>query len=194
MGEGEKAPVFFDPKGRRRVILRLILWLFGSAAMAITGCFLFSILATPVLPDLSDALGIGSIPPAAMLGTLPKAVSRLEDIESCHGVVCKGAGEVPRSKTITRWGQAADKLIALTFDDGPSRKFTPKILRILREKNAKATFFVVGANAALEPDILREIYADGHDIGNHTFTHPDLTAAPAAQLDLELNATQRVIE
>lgn len=102
--------------------------------------------------------------------------------------------ELPRSMTITRWGHTNEKLIALTFDDGPSREFTPKILKILREKNAKATFFVVGANAALEPGILRAIYADGHEIGNHTFTHPNLAEIPAAQLDLELNATQRVLE
>src|SRR5690606_37275816 len=68
------------------------------------------------------------------------------------------------------------------------------VLRILKEKDVKATFFVVGANAALEPGILRSIYADGHDIGNHTFTHPNLSEIPAAQLDLELNATQRVLE
>ncbi|MCL4765160.1 MAG: glycosyltransferase [Hyphomicrobiaceae bacterium] len=102
--------------------------------------------------------------------------------------------ELPRSMTITRWGHSSDKLIALTFDDGPSREYTPEILRILRQKNAKATFFVVGANAALEPGILRAIHADGHDIGNHTFTHPNLTEIPAAQLDMELNATQRVLE
>lgn len=102
--------------------------------------------------------------------------------------------ELPRSMTITRWGHSTEKLIALTFDDGPSRQFTPEVLRILRQKNAKATFFVLGANAALEPGILRAIYADGHDIGNHTFTHPNLTEIPAAQLDLELNATQRVLE
>lgn len=102
--------------------------------------------------------------------------------------------ELPRSMTITRWGHSTEKLIALTFDDGPSREFTPEILRILREKDVKATFFVVGANAALEPGILRAIYEDGHDIGNHTFTHPNLTEIPAAQLDLELNATQRVLE
>ncbi len=102
--------------------------------------------------------------------------------------------EPPRSMTITRWGHNTEKLIALTFDDGPSREFTPEILRILREKNAKATFFVVGANAALEPGILRAVYADGHEIGNHTFTHPNLSEIPAAQLDVELNATQRVLE
>lgn len=112
-----------------------------------------------------------------------------------HNLITREAMvELPRSMTITRWGHNSGKLIALTFDDGPSREFTPEVLRILREKDAKATFFVVGANAALEPGILRAIYADGHEIGNHTFTHPNLAEIPAAQLDLELNATQRVLE
>ncbi len=102
--------------------------------------------------------------------------------------------QLPRSLTITRWGHSSEKLIALTFDDGPSRTFTPEILKVLKEKDAKATFFVLGANAALEPDILRDVYNGGHDIGNHTFTHPNLAEIPAAQLDLELNATQRVLE
>ena len=102
--------------------------------------------------------------------------------------------ELPKSLTITRWGHNRDKLLALTFDDGPSSTYTPQILEILREKDVKATFFVVGANAALESSILRDIYNDGHDIGNHTFTHPNLSSIGTTQLDLELNATQRVLE
>jgi cellulose synthase/poly-beta-1,6-N-acetylglucosamine synthase-like glycosyltransferase/peptidoglycan/xylan/chitin deacetylase (PgdA/CDA1 family)/spore germination protein YaaH len=101
---------------------------------------------------------------------------------------------LPKSLTIARWGQNAGKKIALTFDDGPSEDYTRPILEILEQKNVKATFFVVGAAAALEGDILREIYEDGHDIGNHTFTHPNLSRVNDIQLDLELNATQRVLE
>lgn len=102
--------------------------------------------------------------------------------------------ELPKSLTITRWGHNRDKLLALTFDDGPSSAYTPQILEILREKDVKATFFVVGANAALEPSLLQRIYDEGHDIGNHTFTHPNLSTIGTTQLDLELNATQRVLE
>ena len=100
----------------------------------------------------------------------------------------------PRSTTIERWGYNRDKVIALTFDDGPSRIYTSRILDVLKRKEVKGSFFVVGAAAALEPEILQRIYREGHDIGNHTFTHPDLSAIPAVQLDLELNATQRVLE
>ena len=101
---------------------------------------------------------------------------------------------VPQPMMISRHGFNRDKVIALTFDDGPSRQYTPPILDILKEKGAKGSFFVLGSAAALEPDILKRVYAEGHDIGNHTFTHPDLSEIPSAQLDLELNATQRVLE
>lgn len=101
---------------------------------------------------------------------------------------------VPQPMMISRHGFSSEKVIALTFDDGPSRRYTPPILDILKEKGAKASFFVLGSSAALEPEILKRVYAEGHDIGNHTFTHPDLSEIPSAQLDLELNATQRVLE
>src|SRR5690606_2643848 len=63
------------------------------------------------------------------------------------------------------------KVAYLTFDDGPSRTVTPKILDILYSYDIKATFFVVGKQAEKNPDILRRIYEEGHAIGNHTYTH-----------------------
>lgn len=102
--------------------------------------------------------------------------------------------ELPKSLSLHHWGHNEKKLLALTFDDGPSNLYTPKILDILKEKNVKATFFVVGANATLESGLLRRVYAEGHDIGNRTFTHPNLSSIGATLLDLELNATQRVLE
>ena len=101
---------------------------------------------------------------------------------------------VPQPMMISRHGFSREKIVALTFDDGPSRRYTPPILDILKQKGAKGSFFVLGSAAALEPEILKRVYAEGHDIGNHTFTHPDLSEIPSAQLDLELNATQRVLE
>jgi len=101
---------------------------------------------------------------------------------------------VPKPMLISRFGFNNDKVIALTFDDGPSRLYTPPILDVLKQKGVPASFFVLGTAAAMEPSILKRIYDEGHDIGNHTFTHPDLSEIPNAQLDLELNATQRVLE
>ena len=62
--------------------------------------------------------------------------------------------------------------IAITFDDGPQPHNTPRLLKMLRDRNIKATFFVVGELAKEHPEIIRNILADGHEIGNHTMTHP----------------------
>jgi peptidoglycan/xylan/chitin deacetylase (PgdA/CDA1 family) len=64
-----------------------------------------------------------------------------------------------------------DKVVALTFDDGPDEDFTPKVLAILREKGVKAEFFCVGARVRVSPGLTRQIADDGHLLGNHSFTH-----------------------
>jgi cellulose synthase/poly-beta-1,6-N-acetylglucosamine synthase-like glycosyltransferase/peptidoglycan/xylan/chitin deacetylase (PgdA/CDA1 family)/spore germination protein YaaH len=99
----------------------------------------------------------------------------------------------PLSYDIDQIG-AANKKIVLSFDDGPDRRWTPKILDILKEKNAPGTFFVIGDQANRAPDILKREYAEGHEIGNHTFTHPRFDEISHTQLKWELNLTQRLIE
>lgn len=68
-------------------------------------------------------------------------------------------------------GSSKERVIALTFDDGPHPIYTPKILDILRENNIKATFFLIGSKAETWPDIVKQIHDDGHLIGNHTYSH-----------------------
>ncbi|MBV8279809.1 MAG: polysaccharide deacetylase family protein, partial [Verrucomicrobia bacterium] len=65
--------------------------------------------------------------------------------------------------------------IAMTFDDGPSPETTPRLLDILKQRNIKATFFMIGQNAQANPAIVQRILADGHEIGNHSWTHPQLS-------------------
>lgn len=84
--------------------------------------------------------------------------------------------------------------VAITFDDGPDPDWTPSILRILREKRAPATFFIVGENALAHPAILRQIIRQGSELGNHSYTHPNLANVSEGATRLELNATQRLIE
>ena len=91
-------------------------------------------------------------------------------------------------------GPAGSRKIALTFDDGPLPPFTPQILDILRSKNAKATFFVCGKDAERHPEILRRICAEGHAIGNHTWSHPYLYFMDRAKCAEEIDRTQKVIE
>ncbi len=87
-----------------------------------------------------------------------------------------------------------EKTIALTFDDGPAWPWTDEILDELARDSVEATFFVVGRNAERHPDLIHRIWEEGHEIGNHTFTHPNLAAVSPRRAELELNATQRVIE
>jgi peptidoglycan-N-acetylglucosamine deacetylase len=77
----------------------------------------------------------------------------------------------------------------LTFDDGPS-VWTVEILDILAARGVKATFFVVGARAADRPDLVKRMYADGHDVGVHTFTHANLANVSTWRFHLELDQTQ----
>jgi cellulose synthase/poly-beta-1,6-N-acetylglucosamine synthase-like glycosyltransferase/spore germination protein YaaH/peptidoglycan/xylan/chitin deacetylase (PgdA/CDA1 family) len=99
----------------------------------------------------------------------------------------------PLSYEIDQLG-AARKKIAITFDDGPDPRWTPKILDVLKEKHATAAFFVIGEEAAKSPGILRREYAEGNSIGNHTYTHPVLDEISPDRLRWELNITQRLIE
>ena len=101
--------------------------------------------------------------------------------------------KIPTPYVIERTGARSNKL-ALTFDDGPDPDWTPKILDILKTKAVHASFFIIGDNAQAYPDLVQRILAEGHDLGNHTFTHPNLGEIPDALVTLEINATQRLIE
>lgn len=79
--------------------------------------------------------------------------------------------------------------IAITFDDGPDLKYTPRILDILQEKDVKATFFVVGIQVNKYPDVLKRIEAEGHLIGNHSYNHPNLTKLSSDELTEEIQST-----
>lgn len=79
----------------------------------------------------------------------------------------------------------AEKVVALTFDDGPYPPYTGQILDVLRENRTVGTFFLIGANAAKYPDLVRRIAAEGHQLGNHTYNHPDLLKLDRAQIAAE---------
>lgn len=109
-------------------------------------------------------------------------------------IVAERLTRAPVSYRASNWARQTGKLVALSFDDGPDPRYTPQILDILKEKSARATFFVTGAKALINPTLLRRIHDEGHDIGNHTFSHPDLANRTAFEIDLELNSTQRTLE
>jgi peptidoglycan/xylan/chitin deacetylase (PgdA/CDA1 family) len=84
------------------------------------------------------------------------------------------------------------KVVALTFDDGPDLKITPKVLETLKKFNAKATFFVIGRNVVTYPKMLERIQSEGHEIGNHSYTHP--SKPPEAKGEWEVRQTQNAID
>jgi peptidoglycan/xylan/chitin deacetylase (PgdA/CDA1 family) len=89
---------------------------------------------------------------------------------------------------------AINKLVALTFDDGPSPVWTPKILDELKKAHIKATFFMLGEHVAEYPDIARRVVAEGHEVGNHTYDHHILLYYTLDNLLKEINETQKVIK
>lgn len=84
--------------------------------------------------------------------------------------------------------------VAVTFDDGPNEDFTPQVLDILDEYGVKGTFFVVGRNVDQVPHIAQEILKRGHDIGNHSYSHPTFLEMTDDEVLWEINATQDIIE
>jgi cellulose synthase/poly-beta-1,6-N-acetylglucosamine synthase-like glycosyltransferase/peptidoglycan/xylan/chitin deacetylase (PgdA/CDA1 family) len=85
------------------------------------------------------------------------------------------------------------RTIALTFDDGPDPQWTPEVLDVLRRHHVPATFFVVGSQVARFPGLTHRLVTEGHEIGAHTFTHPQLADLPAWRRSLELSQTQMAI-
>lgn len=91
-------------------------------------------------------------------------------------------------------GPSSGRRIALTFDDGPAHPYTERILDILRERRVPATFFVCGKNVERAPEILRRILAEGHAVGNHTYSHPFIYFRSRATIAAEIDRAQEAIQ
>ncbi|TYP69604.1 polysaccharide deacetylase family protein [Paenibacillus methanolicus] len=97
--------------------------------------------------------------------------------------------EKPTTGTTHFSAKQGDKLIALTFDDGPDHRYTPEILEILKASGAKATFFMVGTQLKKYPDTVKQIVADGHGVGNHTYHHANLAKLNENEIKQEIKTT-----
>jgi cellulose synthase/poly-beta-1,6-N-acetylglucosamine synthase-like glycosyltransferase/peptidoglycan/xylan/chitin deacetylase (PgdA/CDA1 family) len=98
---------------------------------------------------------------------------------------------LPEPYRVGRYGYSTNK-VAITFDDGPDPQWTPKILDVLKQKKATATFFLIGIQTDKFSGLAKRIYAEGHAIGNHTFTHPDVSGISTGYMKVELNLTERL--
>ena len=115
------------------------------------------------------------------------------------GAIAYGVWTLSRSRDFQLFGriiprvETVEMVAALTFDDGPTREYTRGVLDLLREKNVTATFFLMGVDVDANPEEMRAIVAAGHEVGNHSYTHPDMTFASEAQAADEITRTDAAI-
>lgn len=95
---------------------------------------------------------------------------------------------------IIKKGNEDEKIIALTFDDGPDEVFTPQVLDILKKNDVKATFFLVGENLKQNKEIVKRQFEEGHEIGNHTYTHINVAKSGYDKVYEEITKTQEEIK
>jgi peptidoglycan-N-acetylglucosamine deacetylase len=103
-------------------------------------------------------------------------------------------GGAPQAQQLGSTSQPAPRIVRLTFDDGPVRTNTPRVLNVLSNFKVKATFFVIGQKARHYPRLVQREYREGHSVQNHTYTHPDLTTLGPVETRGELRATNRAIK
>ncbi|KAA6456874.1 glycosyltransferase [Acidobacteria bacterium AB60] len=97
----------------------------------------------------------------------------------------------PNTYTVNQYGYKSNQ-VALSFDDGPDPKWTPRILDILKHKGAHATFMLIGEEAQQNLGLMKRIVNEGNEIGNHTYSHPDISEISPQRLDMEINLTNRL--
>ncbi len=126
------------------------------------------------------------------IGARPSGGERKLNLDSTTGLITsEEMSSLPTPYELDQYG-GNPKQIAITFDDGPDPQWTPRILDALKAENAKATFFLIGMEAEKFPDLALRVYREGHEIGNHTWTHPDISAISPFYMEMELNLTERL--
>lgn len=116
---------------------------------------------------------------------------RFPVITSMRGVAFTVFSHTPAERLIPR---SAARVIALTFDDGPDAVFTPQVLRLLRQYRVRATFFCIGRQVQRYPYLLQQMYQAGEVIGNHTWSHPNLTRLSSDAIQQQLRSTSLIIQ
>lgn len=131
-------------------------------------------------------------------GNTSEAESNTEEAEEAgRSGVSSNIGDIAADDTAevykNREFDSDEQKVALTFDDGPDPEVTPQILNILNQYEARATFYMVGNSVEYYPEIAREVAEEGHEIGNHTMTHADLTTSPEEEAIYEIDKTNELI-
>ncbi|QIZ10718.1 glycosyltransferase [Priestia megaterium] len=148
-------------------------------------------LQTLVSPKPVHYTGAGEILKIASPSEKGKRTIQLDS----HGLIqTETYRKLPKPSEVVRYGKPKGKEVVLTFDDGPDPTYTPQILDILDKNHIKGSFFIIGENALQHPELVNKMYKEGHEIGNHTFTHPDVASITPFQTRMELNANQRLFQ
>ncbi len=148
-------------------------------------------LKTLVSPELVHYIGDGEI---LKIDSQSEKGKRTIQLDS-HGMIqTETYFKLPKPFQVARYGKPKRKEVVLSFDDGPDPTYTPQILDILDKNDIKGTFFILGENAMKHPELVERIFKEGHEVGNHTFTHPDVASITPFQTRMELNATQRLFQ
>ncbi len=167
--------------------MKLKIWSITALVVAITALYLTT-------ASLSAKAQLPSRPPvtaeAATTG-LP-TVQTAPEIDPTPSPTPTPTPLPPRKHTYNKCHVAGSE-IAMTFDDGPHPKLTPMLLDMLKERGIKATFFLVGKNAADYPEIVHRIVAEGHEVANHSWSHPQLTKLGPDALNKEIAQTNEAI-
>ena len=168
----------------------------------------------PTLWDFYDRHTVDSLPRAGGLDTIPPPYSpiktgtgdvlevvasphgglRTTDADSATGLITDEEYQQFPSPYVIRHSGYKPRKLVLTFDDGPDRVYTNEILDELKDLGVHATFFLIGENVEQYPEVTRRILREGNEIGNHTFTHPNMGEVSHRRALLEFNTTQRALE
>jgi peptidoglycan-N-acetylglucosamine deacetylase len=198
-------PVFYDATGARKKWLTAfcvvsLIFLSAAATWVITSLIVPPVLLPWISPSAAADPGVDA--------TVATDATGAELIDGNIQVRRDGNGEVLAPQMIRSQSQpdvcllhhlgggdpAVDLRTVLTFDDGPNPVFTPQILDVLKKYHVPAIFFVVGKCAEEHPELLSRMIREGHEIGNHSFSHPDLYTFSSGHQDFELDLTERIIQ
>jgi len=141
-------------------------------------------------PDDVDAEGSGEL--ISLKGTPQPGRRAVTWTESGIGSVAYL--QYPSGWILERKGGKPRGRVAFTLDDGPDPVWTPRILDALAKRGVHAAFFVLGENAQSHPELVRREFAEGHMVGNHSFTHPELARVSPLRMEVELNVTEKLLE
>jgi cellulose synthase/poly-beta-1,6-N-acetylglucosamine synthase-like glycosyltransferase/peptidoglycan/xylan/chitin deacetylase (PgdA/CDA1 family) len=204
-------PVFLNPSGARWKYIRAVLLVGAAAVVAFAAVVLPQVVAPPALdgapvPDAPTADELGH-PPVTGTGPLTRIVRLIRADGAVYGqdpfdgqVVgqlsardARKAHDAPYAVQRYGYSATAHRTISLTFDDGPSAEWTPRLLDLLSRYHVPATFFVTGEQMAKHPDIMRRIQREGFALGNHTLTHTDMNTATSFRQQAELALADRIM-